>query len=263
MSEEIRSAWELIKAGRYEKAIEIETQLYDKSRDPIYLRSRGSIYLAMGDYTSALEDFKLVTTLEEPRFLADNDYILQGVCYWYLNQPSQAVGTWKRSLTAPYTDAAGGVTRSALLLYAAERLQDGELRKEALGLLRKHWQNHQRRVKRKEKRREAGGDRPTYHDFVYQGLFGWPGAIVPFLLGKIDVTALEQQVMTAGHEILRGRWQCQADFYSALRALREGNKTGFRVGMIRCANSFYGYHEYEYYLARWEVERGFPEVAFA
>jgi len=263
MSESTQYPWEFVEAGQYQKAIEMYTRMYERDARLSHLFNRGLAYLAAEDYISALEDFKLITVLENPRFLADDDYIFQGICYWYLDQPSEAVEVWRQSLKAPYTDAAGGVERSALLLYAAERLQDRELRKEALGLLRKHWRNHQQRLKRRQKRAELGRKQFTHQDFVHPGLFGWPGVIVPFLLGKVGVSGVQQQVMSAGHEILRGRWQCQADFYIGLRALREEDRAGFEAGMTRCAGSFYGLLEHEYCLARWEVQHSFPEVAFA
>jgi lipoprotein NlpI len=230
-----REAWQLRRNGQYEKAIELCTQLYNEDPTPFNLFDRGMTYLEMADYASALEDFKRVVDIQEPTLMADVYYIFQGVCYWYLNQPSQAVEVWKQGITAPYTDAAGGVTPPALLLYAAQRLHDAELNKEALRLLRKH---------ARRKLRE------------------WPGAIVPFLLGKIGVEELETKVKLAVKEILIARWQCQADFYIALRALREGDWAAFQSRMTRCAENPYGYHEHEHYLALWEAERGFPRTAF-
>jgi hypothetical protein len=122
-----------------------------------------------------------------------------------------------------------------LLLYAAERLDNPDLRREALSLLRKH-----------SRRAPAG----------------WPGAIAPFLLRKFDAAGLEAQVKATRNETLAGRRRCQADFYIALGALRDGDRRLFRAGMARCAESPYGHLEHEHYLARWEVEQDFPEPAF-
>jgi lipoprotein NlpI len=236
MRENIEDPWQLVKSGQHHEAIEIYSRLYEEDGQPSHLYNRGAVYLDMADYATALEDFKLVTTVQEPRLLADAYYICQGICHWCLDQPSQAVGVWRQGLTAPYTDAAGGVVIPALLLYAAERLDNTELRREALGLLRKH---------ARRKLRE------------------WPGAIVPFLLGKISASELEKTVKVAANDILISRWQCQADFYIALRALREGDRATFQSRMIRCSENSYGYLEHEHYLARWETERGFPDSAFA
>jgi lipoprotein NlpI len=236
MIEKIEDPWQLVKSGQHQKAVDIYSRLYDEDGQPSHLYNRGSIYLDIGDYASALEDFKLVSVIQEPRLLADAYYISQGICYWFLDQPSQAVEAWRQGLTTPYTDAAGGVVIPALLLYAGERLDDSAFRTEALRLLHKH-------ARRK--------------------LQEWPGAIVPFLLGKIGIAELEKRVQMAINENLLERWQCQADFYIAVRALREGDWATFQSKMTRCSESPYGYLEHEHYLARWEVERGFPDPPFA
>jgi lipoprotein NlpI len=231
-----RDPWEFVKLGQNQAAINAYSLSYDQDGRPSHLYNRGLVHLIAENYDEALNDFRLVTSLKKSTHMADNDYIYQGVCYWYLNRPSEAVDAWRQSMTAPYTDAAGGVETPALLLYAAERLHDEQLQKEALQLLRKH------------ARRKLGA---------------WPGMIVPFLLGKIDAIALSQSVKAARNTTLEGRWQCQADFYVALQALRLDDWEGFRMGMKQCAESSYGLLEQEYYLARWETKRGFPDRAFA
>ena len=228
-------AWQLLRVGRQQEAIDLYTKCFEKSSKFIYLYNRGLAYLEAGNYESALADFRLVAANENPDFIADAYFIYQGVCHWYLNQPSEVLPIWEKGLAAPYTDAAGGVELPALLLYGAERLHDLDYRKLALRLLRKH-------ARRK--------------------LQGWPGPIVPFLLGKTDVEVLQQNAQATPSDILRSRWQCQADFYIALHALREGDRDLFRVYMKRCAENPYGYHETEYYLAHWELAHNFPDPAF-
>src|SRR3974377_1010957 len=98
---------------------------------------------------------------------------------------------------------AGGFCLAFFPLYGAWRLHDDGLRNEALKLLTKHWRNHLRRMKR----REARGGTLTHHDFVHEGLFGWPGALVPFFLGEIDAAGLQMQVEKAagGNATLKTR----------------------------------------------------------
>lgn len=228
-------AWHFLRVGRQQEAIDLYTACFEKSGKYIYLYNRGLAHFEAGHYEAALEDFRLVTANENPNFIADTYFIYQGICYWYLNQPSKVLPIWEKGLTAPYTDAAGGVVLPSLLLYGAERLHNPDYRKHALQLLRKH-------ARRK--------------------LRGWPGPIVPFLLGKITITELYQNAQATPSDILRSRWQCQADFYAALRAWREGDGDTFKTSMKRCAENPYGYHEVEYYLARWEVANNFPEPAF-
>lgn len=235
MIEENQDPWQYVRNGQPQKAIEIYSHLYEKDGQPSHLYNRGLIYLNIAEYAHALEDFKLVTTVQEHKLLADSYYIGQGICYWFLDQPFLTVEAWQQGLTAPYTDAAGGVELPALLLYAAERLRDVKLVNEALQLLRRH------------SRRK---------------LRDWPGSIVPFLLGKIDTEELEKRIKVISNEILLGRWQCQADFYVAVRALREGDWKNFQTKMTNSSENPYGYLQNEHYLARWEVERRFPKPAF-
>ena len=88
----------------------------------------------------------------------------------------------------------------------------------------------------------------------------WPGAIVPFLLGEVETADLTGAAGRAGNDILQQRWECQAHFYVALRATCEGDPATFRARMAKSAASRRGELEHEWYLARWEVERAFPDA---
>jgi hypothetical protein len=179
-------------------------------------------------------------------------------CHWYLGQPAQAIPFWRQGLSAPYTDAAGGVVCPAVLLYAAVRLKDAALDSEAIRLLRGHWRKHQRRMRRGK----AKTARQAREDFVHPGLYSWPGALVPFLLREIGVAQLDAAAVQTPSDVLRSRQKCQADFFAAVRALREGNQDSFRERMSRSAARSRGELEGEFYLARWEVANGFPAQAF-
>lgn len=229
------SPWELRVAGQYERAVALYTKQYEVDGVPSHLYNRGSIYVETGEYARALEDFELLLSVKDPSLRTDGEAMYKGICYWYLNQPAQSVESWRRGLDAPYTDAAGGVRMPGMLLYAALRLEDSALQKEMIALLRKH------------ARRKLGG---------------WPGPIVPFLLGKIDQAELLDQTQHARHATLVGRWQCQAHFYIAVRARHNDDDDLFKLHMTRCAESPYGRLEHESYLARWEVQRHFPSLAF-
>jgi tetratricopeptide (TPR) repeat protein len=223
-------AWELHRQGKFRQAIAAYTALYEDSSDIFYLRGRGDAKLELGEYASALDDFLRAEAECEPRYRDALLYIARGVCWWWLGQPAQAVEAWTLALDAPYQDAAGGVIPPALLLYAAERLDAGELRREAVRLLRKH------------ARRRLGD---------------WPGAIVPFLLGKIEAAQLEHAASVSTALIPRHR--CQADFYIGLGALRTGDRAGFSQRMQRAVSWDGMPRKDEHYLAKWEVAHAFPE----
>lgn len=250
-------AWSCIESGQFEKAIEANTLLFADNQIPPRLYNRGKAYLLMGNYTAAFGDFSQAATLSGPKSRIDSHSIMQGICFWYLNQPAEAIAMWREALTANYTDAAGGVIPPAILLYAGERLNDDRLKREALNIFKKKWRNHQKRVIR----RQAPGYKPTHDDFVHPGLFAWPGAILPFLLEEIST----EQLFAAAAKSFGGktdRGLAQADFHFALRALREGNRPAFREGMTRCTQRQDALLEDEYFLAKWEVEQNFPEPAF-
>ncbi len=253
-----RQAWEYRLSGEFQKAIEAYTLLYAEEKDPGTLRGRGATHLQAGEYVAALEDFKQAAIQSNPQFRISGHSLMQGICFWYLNQPNEAINMWHQALTANYTDAGGGVIPPAILLYAGERLNDDRLKHEALQIFKKQWRNHQKRVTR----RQTPGYKPTHEDFAHQGLFGWPGAVVPYLLGEINTEEFyTPAIKMDGNKT--DRWRSQADFYLALRAYREGDKKTFQSGMTRCGQSQKGFIENEYFLAKWEVERNFPEPAFS
>lgn len=249
--------WQLVVAGELGRAIEEYTRRYNDEARPSHLRNRGVARLLGRDYDTALEDFERAASMEDARLQGASDLVFQGVCHWCLGRPQPALRCWRRSLDTRYTDPSGGVESEAVLYYAGLRLQDSSLVKEPLALLRKRWRRHLQQQRRIQDRGYL-----THHDLVHPGLATWPGPVVPFLLGMTDAGDLQHAVDVGASGTLRVRQQCQADFYVALQALSEGDSSGFQMAMGRCARSSYGFLEHEYFLARWEVEMGFPQPAF-
>ena len=251
-------AWQLVKSKKYDAAVREYSRLHQvnpSSKPPLF--NRGITHLLMGQPASALEDFQKIIKGTEARLRSSAEYIHAGISCWYLDRPDDAVQFWQDGIPAPYTDAAGGVELPAILLYASERLQNESLRHGAIKQLKGHWRKY---LRRRHRRRDR--PRPSHDDLVHPGLVAWPGAIVPFLLGEIDESALLEAVRRQSSEILCTRWQCAADFYIGFRGLCRGDWSSFQDGMRRSAASGYGELEHEYYLARWEVQRGFPTAAF-
>jgi hypothetical protein len=251
--------WTLVTAKRYADAAEAYSRLLADGGGEIALRGRATALLLAGRPAEALRDFRQVLDTSDSRYHCSGDFLDLGTCHWYLSRPTEAVAHWRAAQSAPYTDAAGGVECPAFLMYAGVRLGDAAVEAEAVGLLRNHWRRHQRRVRRGRPRTA----RQAHEDLVHPGLYAWPGAIVPFLLGKIDVGELDGAAVNTPSDVLRARWQCQADFAAAVRAVREGDRDGFRSRMASSAASPYGELENEFHLARWEVENGFPTQPFA
>jgi hypothetical protein len=251
--------WTLVMAKRYAEAADEYARCYAEGGDTFALRGHAKALLLAGRPAEALQQFREVIETTEAKRRGAGDFIDLGTCHWYLNQPEPAIAAWRESLTAPYTDAAGGVVPPAVLLYAAARLGESGLEAEAVRLLRGHLKKHQRRVGRGQ----AKTARQAHEDFVHPGLYAWPGALVPFLLGEIGTRELDQAAANSPSNVLRARWQCQADFVAGVRALRESNQPVFRDRMAKSAASPHGELEHEFCLARWEVANGFPTRPFA
>jgi hypothetical protein len=185
---ERQDPWTLVKAKRYADAADEYSRCYAEGGGTFALRGQAKALLLADRPAEALPHYRKVIETTEARLRGDGDFIDVGICHWYLRQPKEAVASWRESLTAPYTDAAGGVVPPAVLLYAAARLGESELESEAVRLLRGHLKKHQRRVRRGQ----AKTARQAHEDFVHPGLYSWPGALVPFLLGEIGTEELDQ-----------------------------------------------------------------------
>jgi hypothetical protein len=249
----------LFRAKRYAEAAEAYARSYAEGGGMFALRSQAKAWLLAGRPAEALPLYREVIETTEPKRRGDGDFIDAGICHWYLRQPEQAVAAWRESLSAPYTDAAGGAAAPGILLYAAARLGDSKLEAVAVRLLRGHLKKHQRRVQRGPAK-TAG---QAHEDFVHPGLYAWPGALVPFLLGEIGIEELDKAAADSASDVLRARWKCQADFFAGVRALRENDGALFRSRMTASASSPYGELENEFCLARWEVANDFPTQPFA
>ena len=259
MVTERKDPWTLVSAKQYGEAAEEYFRRYKEGGGTFELRGHAKALLFANRPAEALPRFRQVIEETDPTERGDCDFIDVGTCHWYLHQAEQAIAAWRESRTAVYTDAAGGVVPPTVLLYASARLGDSELEEEALRLLHNHLNKHKRRVRRRQVRNAP----KTHEDFVHPGLYAWPGSLVPFLLGEIGDADLDQAANHSPSDILRARWQCQADFAAAVRALREGNRAKFRDRMTRSASSQHGELEHEFCLARWEVGNDFPTQPFA
>ncbi len=208
--------WDLIKAKRYAEAAEAYSRDFVAEGDTFALRGRAKALLLSGRPAEARDDYSRLLEETEPGHGAAGDYLDLGTCHWYLGQPAEAVARWRQGLAAPYADAAGGVVGPVFLLYAGARLGDAALETEAVRLLRGHWRKHRQRARRGR----ARTGREAHEDFVHGGLYYWPGAVVPFLLGEVGPGELDEAAAHTPSDVLRGRRQCQADFAAAVRALR-------------------------------------------
>jgi tetratricopeptide (TPR) repeat protein len=198
--------------------------------DPINYFNRAICFLGLHQLQDALGDFQKAYHLAP-----DNDgySIFMGITLWWLNRFNEAIVIWKKALSAKFTDAAGGVEIPALLLFAAIRLSDHVLEKEATILLRKHWKPKLNMI--------------------------WPGPIAGYLLGKLPEKAF-LVTQTFADPILESQRRCKAHFWVAINAFRTQNlKKYFKHLRSVIKDPPKGHFlavvlEQEYWLARAELE---------
>lgn len=220
----ITSAWDLVKQGQFELAYAQFTEKVTREPDlaPHYT-NRGLCLLNMGRLEEALADFQTVIRLRPE---TTTGYVNVGITLWWLGKPLEAVEIWRSGIGAKYRDKAGGVEIPALLFFAASRLADQEMEKDARSLLRKKWKPRLAKV--------------------------WPGPIAGFLLGKMDEeTFLVKQ--TFENPILEARRLCKAHFWTGLIYFRQEDIQKYQYHLRQSLVE--AKLEPEYYLAKCELQR--------
>jgi tetratricopeptide (TPR) repeat protein len=221
------SEWDLVKQGQYELAyLRLTERIAKEPEREGYHTNRGLCLLNMGRLEEALADFQIVVKLRsESASESARAYIDVGVTLWWLGEPLEATAMWRNAIEAKYTDEAGGIEAPALLFFAASRLADQELEKEAEMLLRKKWKPQLAQL--------------------------WPGPIAGFLLGKMDEeTFLVKQ--TFQNQGLEARRLCKAHFWTGLVYFRQGDVHRYLHHLQQSLVE--GILEPEYYLAKCEME---------
>lgn len=217
------SEWNLMEQGLYGLAYEKITEHIDKNPQDFirYAYNRGLCLLNLEDPKHALLDFEKLIDLRPD---SDSGYIGAGIALWWLNRKIDAVNMWKNAIKCKYTDAAGGVMGPALIFFASSMLNDLDLEKYSIRIL-----------KAKYRTKRAGA---------------WPGPIAGFILGKITETdLLEKAVQRPG---LRARILTKAHFWIGVFCFRQNNIDGFRDHLYQ---SHMGHIiEPEYYLAKYELK---------
>ncbi len=222
---EVLTEWDLVKQGQFELAYVRMTEDMTKNPDRVlrHIYNRGLCLLHMGRLQEALADFQTRISLRPE---SASGYVGAGIALWWLGRPWEAVEVWRTATGAKYADGAGGIEAPALLFFAASRLADQKMEKEARSLLRKKWKPRLAKV--------------------------WPGPIAGFLLGKMDEeTFLVKQAFE--NPILEARRLCKAHFWTGLVyfRLRDIQMYEYHLQQSLIADRF----EPEYFLARYELQR--------
>jgi len=216
------SEWSLMEKGQFELAYEKITKhiVEDPTSILRYIYNRGLCLLNLENPEQALLDFQKLIELRQS---SDSGYIGAGIALWWMDRKTDAVRMWQNAINSHYTDAAGGITIPALLFFAASRLDESNLEKDSIRLLR---------TKSKTKRATA-----------------WPGPVAKFLLGQIT----EEEFLEKAYQwpTLQSRTLTKAHFWIGVDQYRQGDIESYRYHLHQARSGHI--LEPEYYLAKVEL----------
>lgn len=237
--------WSLIETGDYANAASVYLQLYELEKDMFHLHNGGLAYLMLKDYQKALDCFTTILNNKDKRFLSSSEYNFAGVCCWCLSRTDEAIKYWDLSLSAPYTDAAGGILTLGLLFFASIRKSNEMLLRKVTKLLSKQLRFGETRNLNNSEKQEI---------FERANITNWPGALAPYLLDKIEFLDLVKEVDKVSSPILRTRMKCQVNFYNGVKHLQQSDLGGYEQALILCAENKGGILEQEYHIALYEKD---------
>lgn len=151
------SQWDNIVSGNYDLAIANLIEYMDNHPGRAFLGNLFVCYMMKNDPETALKTALEIISLN-PK--SASGYINAGTACWWMGKMDEAIRFWEDSLPCTYTDAAGGFTSRALLLFGGIRTNNPKLVFKAEKLL----------VKKTLSRRNSA----------------WPGPIALYLLGTRD-----------------------------------------------------------------------------
>lgn len=230
------SPWDLMKEGRFPEAADSYSAALCDDPSPFNYYNRALASLNLGKLDSALDDFATADRLDRSKGDAARQRI--GVVHWLAGREGAAIEVWDRLVRGSdateiaYTDAAGGVGPPSLLWFASIRRNDLTLQKAAAESLRNVL---------KSKRREI-----------------WPGPLGQFILGRVDFSTV--MAATSSVPVLRERQHCQAEFFDAVVALKDGRLTEWIAGLRRASAMNDALLENELYLSRYELSRSYRDA---
>jgi hypothetical protein len=228
--------WHLIATGRYEEAVVAYSIVARQPGQTHQLRNRSLAYLMLGRLAAARADI-LAAKAENPsarrrghvHSVGDDQWL--GLFEWLEGHFESASQIWLAAakLTTAgrvvYTDASGGTKTGSLLAFAAVRLSDPSLFREAETL---------------------------FSYIVAKGRpDSWPGPIARFYLSITPAEVLLSSVSSV--PVLRERELCQAHFAIGVMALRARNAPLYYSSLSQAAGLTPALIENEFHLARYEV----------
>lgn len=220
-----KSVWDLIVENQFEWAcIKADEEYSLAPIDISPLRNKVLALLNLGKYEEVIKLSLFLINARKGE--TDSDFVFAGIAHWFLKQHTEALNLWRKAKDTKYRDAAGGVDIPLLLLFAAVKLQEANLEKEAVSLLKK---------RAKSKR-----------------MVNWPGPLANYMLGETSEETLLGLINT--QPSLKARQTCQAKFYIALKKLMSHDEEGYYQLLRECVSlDPVSRLEQEYYIAKGEL----------
>ena len=217
------SAWDKIFMDDFEAGYRIASETYSQSLQRYDLRARAVCSFLLRNYDAALSDFLGLKQDERATNMpSDGTYLHIGLCYYATGDMKNAIENFaypvaNRRLINYTSDI---TVPASILFYVGLRTQRQDLQKAAAKELK------------------------TLKQVVPQ-----------FILGANSEDDLEKLHKEQTHPILQNRKQCKAEFYKAVKALYIGDLENWNEHLKRCVILKGNYLEFEYFMARVELDR--------
>ncbi len=196
----MNNVWDLVKSGNYDEACVAADREAAKSPSALPLRNKVFALLNLGRYEDAMQLSRQIISRTNGE--SDSDFIFLGVACWLRAGYDEAVSVWQNATNTKYTDAAGGIEIPLLLLFAAAKLQNDELKTQSLEDLK---------------------------TLCIRPRSSWPGPVASYVTGTLTEDDVRSRL--SAQPILRAKQLCQAAFYFGVMRLLQNDPDGYRQFM--------------------------------
>lgn len=230
-----QNSWERFIEGSSEEGAELFRKEYEQTQEKGALYNLGLALMDMERFDEARDVYCRILEMEEREdSVGEGTLIYLGMTEWMKKNPTEAIGTWKKSFHTPYVEAGAGLAGHSMVWYGAIRTGDEKLKQREEKAIKRLW-------------KVPDPDKLTY----------WPGpfAIAGYILGQVSAETFLNR-WKESHPIIEARRLCRANFWAGVR---ESNVIESRRHFHHSfSRSKVGILEFEYFLAKWEWKRLSP-----
>lgn len=127
LANDSKTVWGLIQHNRFEEAIELADELFEKEGDIFEQRNKRIALIHLGKYNEVVN---LSTDIIGVRAGENaNDYVFRGLAYFFSGNKDAAIKDWLSARLCKYQDASGGISVFSILYFACVTGADLDLRR--------------------------------------------------------------------------------------------------------------------------------------